>query len=801
MVTRVVVDDQESLADYLVRKELLLPSELRAAMADVEHLDITLAQAFEQRGLLNRLVLDEIRAQRTRHFLQLVVAEGARVLELEARPPDEAPPVDLVGPVFEGLLSQPATRDWHETNADVVGPLCRTTTAKRLEQELQGLADETVWPLPDEDLAAIRERLEAEPLVQVGALIIMGLLEVRDPNRATPEQLEAAASGNLSAEEACRLLLAASELYEHQGDEAEARRAALSALRRCPTAAAPLTQIEELCVACRDAASLDLVYELVLRAMPGPHCRRAVLYRAAKLFERRLEDLHKAREYYERSLVQVPESGAVLDAVKRTCVATGQLAALADAFTAVGQATAHPLRREAWLRQAIQYARQAGDEKRTFDLLAHLELLQEDSVATEAAPPPVPPPSATPKKRRERPSEMETAYHQLDFLEESTSELSLDDLVPDEDVEMIEDDRVSPSTPVPNPEAGRAEPHGVREETEASGPSLEEACGALAFSPAEAELLADLEKALAAEPQSQAAAGVDAFLALFREGSRHVTLGDTTMLQPFSTETIAELASLPQGNVAQALALLWRDAPLTVASNLSDLGIGRAIPQNPGQPSAATRAFDIACHLLPVEPPRLLHQPSGPAAQLVLSRPLALLTGPTGQDDSPEMRFALTKELATSHARLIVPMLMSEQELAIMMEALRAAFGPSPRRGSLDPHTASLVQDLWTALPEKTQASLRKILAEPDEPEQDAAGLQQEATSAAFAMALLVTGDIRAALRTAVAEDPFLAGTDPTTREGYARAAERSDIVADLVRMALWPSYWALRLGTNVSEP
>jgi hypothetical protein len=190
---------------------------------------------------------------------------------------------------------------------------------------------------------------------------------------------------------------------------------------------------------------------------------------------------------------------------------------------------------------------------------------------------------------------------------------------------------------------------------------------------------------------------------------------------------------------------------------------------------------------------------SGPVARVVLSRPLSLLTGPGGLVDSPDLRFRVVRSVAMCHRSLVLPCLMGTKDLNILLQAVNAAFGRSPPRGSLHFVAASLAQDLWTAVPKSVQGDLRDLLAESVSPDIDA--LKAEALAAAHRIAMLLTGDAASAVRTAVADDPFLAGTDPSTEEGFIRAVEHSEQVADIVRLALWPRYWQLRLGTDDRRP
>jgi hypothetical protein len=126
-------------------------------------------------------------------------------------------------------------------------------------------------------------------------------------------------------------------------------------------------------------------------------------------------------------------------------------------------------------------------------------------------------------------------------------------------------------------------------------------------------------------------------------------------------------------------------------------------------------------------------------------------------------------------------------DLALALRALQAAFGRRPERGSLDFGAASLAQDLWAAVPRDTQLDLRALLAAAAET--DAEGVRARASAAANRLALVATGDVRAALRVVVGDDPFLAGTDPSTEAGFARAARRSEQVAALVRLAIDPVF------------
>lgn len=816
-VTRVQADDIEPLVAFLVRKQLLSAAEMRSAICEIEHLDITLAAAFERLGLMDVASLDRLRARRTREALEEITAVGARVFDFEERYADGGPPVEVADPVLRALVRSGAAQEWLASHQGIEGTLVETETMTKVRPAVVAALGEDVLPRPDETMPQLAARLGEQDLPKVAALLLAGLLELQEFLTESPEHLEERAVTLDATEEACRLLIRASELYDARGDAAEARRAALSALRRRPTSAAPLAQVERLCARASEVATLELVYELVNGAMPGPYGRRALLYRAGRIFETEFADVGRARECYRRAVSQAPESGAALDALRRTSLALGDMATVADAYTTVGLATCNTAQAQAWLQKAADIARRSGDEARAQAILARAERIVEPRRSVPDAA------EAGARLGASGPEEIEPIFE--DEVAAQTGapapEGPVNPTAHDsatwgrlllEPIDEAALDAAFAGGPagaqgevllVPKSHAGApaAAPTGGAPARAAPQPqeTLEELCGVVALFPSDLERLRSLRERARTSPDEPAAAAASSLFAILEAENGSAPLGRPDAMAPLTDDLLYELATPPDTPEARALALLWRVASQLVTKDLADFGVGRAIPQKPGEVTPAARAFAAAQPLIPVEPVRLLHMASGPVARVVLSRPLSLLTGPAGLVDSPDLRFRIVRGVAMCHHALVLPCLMGTKDLNILLQAINAAFGRSPPRGSLHFVAASLAQDLWTAVPRAAQGDLRDLLAESESPDIDA--LKAEALAAAHRIALLLTGDAAAAVRTAVADDPFLAGTDPTTDEGLARAIERSEQVADLVRLALWPRYWHLRLGIDDRQP
>jgi hypothetical protein len=248
-----------------------------------------------------------------------------------------------------------------------------------------------------------------------------------------------------------------------------------------------------------------------------------------------------------------------------------------------------------------------------------------------------------------------------------------------------------------------------------------------------------------------------------------------------------------------ALRILWRAAPQLFRKDLAEMGIVRAVPQSASDPSPASLAFWSACRALGVRNTALLVVPSGPAVRVVATTPPSVLIGPSARDASPELRFRLARAAAMTMPDYLLACALPPNELAATLCAVEAAFGKSPARGSLDFAAASLAQNLWTAMPVETQEELRLVLDKA--PAIDAEGVRTIAMGAVGRLGLAATGDVRAAVRVTVGDDPFLAGTDPSTEEGFKRAAHRSEHVAALIHLAIDPSFGQLGWRLAPVEP
>lgn len=794
-VTRVQAEDYEPLVAYLVRKQMLSAAEMRSAICEIEHLDVTLADAFERLGLMDKLSLDRLRARRTKAALEEIITSGARVFDFETRAADAGPPVDVVEPVVRTLVRAGLAEEWLESHLDLQGGLQETPTLEKLRDVALTFIGEELLPAEGETMSRLLERVGEEGEQTVAALIMVGFLELTELLTESPEHLEERAAALDTSDEACRLLIRASELYEARGDSIEARRASLSALRRRPTAASPLAQVERLCARGHELATLELVYELVNGAMPGCYGRRALLYRAGRIFETEFGDMGRAREYYRRAIGQVAESGAPLDALRRTSLALGDIIAVSDAYMAVGLASSNPAQQKTWLQQAADIAHRAGDEKRAQAILAQAEFIMAPRRTS-------PVPDEAPSQQEEQPEESADFESFADLADELTDGASSEEDRFDPNggsghVELLDEVILTPPPPGPPTSGPESRLHARPTSNERP---LEELCAEVALFPSDLtrleELRARTEGMSGDEPVSGAVASL---MSVFGQHEESHPLGSTDTLKPLSEEMIRELATPPDTAEVRALATLWRAASQMITKDLADLGVGRAIPQSSGERSPAADAFDVAKELLPVEPVRLLHMPSGPPARVVLSRPLSLLTGPSGFEDSPDLRFRITKGVTMCHPDLILPCVMGSEDLDILIQATIAAFGQSPPRGSLHFVAASLAQDLWTAVPRATQEELKTLLTDASPTDIDA--IRADALAAAHRLALLITGDVAAAIRVATSDDPALSSADVSTESGFAQVVERSEQVADLVRLALWPRYWELRLTSGSRAP
>lgn len=907
-VTRVEAADKESLLDTLVSQGELTTSQHRAVLADIEQLDVTLAATLERHEIMSRQELDELRAKITAADLEDLIATGCRIRDFEEAKPDTGPVVEVLEPVVMGLVRAEATQRWMSNTHNLEGSLTRTEKYWKLRQHIAAVINEDELPASKERFDVVAERSGSTTLEQIAALVICGLLEVTREDVETSEELEQRAAGLAVTEEACRLLIRASESYEEQGDIANARRAALSALRRRPTLTAPLDQVERLCVGANEVATLELVYELVNGALPGPFGRRALLYRAGRLFELELADPHRAREFYRRSVAQVPESGAPLTALQRTSNALDDMRPVIDAYASIGLASHRPDLREEWLTRAAETAKESGYDRVAAEILAHLETPEApedlelqpgdndaaavtreeaavDSTEDEAhpSPPPVPVQASTAEASVEAElvgdeddGRNERADLQYLSAEDVASEVSsaldaafkteLDSVLAGENQQS--DESSNPSlreqrlTPIPAPPASSPPPApgdgGSQRATAASpvpgiivenvgpltpiptsapqrpsrptpppetvhlssevevGPSpvrtaandgspmtilaapadeirLRQLCTSFIEAPGDIQRIGALRDAVKSSSDTVGKAGVSSFLALFDTEGPPKPLGDSASLEKLSNEIIRDLALLPRLPDLLALSKLWRAAPQLLAKELADLGVGRAMPPPAQGSTPAGVAFNTAHHLIPSEASKILYLPAGPTVQVALTQPPSVLVGPGGQEDSPALKFRIARAVAMGHPELLLPCVLKPDELRILLMALQAAFGESPPRGSLDFAAASLAQDLWTAVPRSAQGNLGQLLGMRPMPEVEE--IRDRALRSATLLATLTTGDAATALRVSVADDPFLSGADPTTEEGFVRALQRSPSLTALVRLALSPKYWELRLA------
>jgi hypothetical protein len=254
--------------------------------------------------------------------------------------------------------------------------------------------------------------------------------------------------------------------------------------------------------------------------------------------------------------------------------------------------------------------------------------------------------------------------------------------------------------------------------------------------------------------------------------------------------------------VAQALACVWEDAPGVFATEARAVALRGAERVQTGGKEPIARLYDAALRMLDIPRiPLFVRRGTEPLrAHVVLtSPPSALLTGFPNEDNS-DVRFALGRALAGAMPTSVLAIGPEHADARAIWSALLAAFGPPESSRAVVRGGGKLAEDLWEALPARTQRRLQSMLATVGHGDfEDAVPRLRQAGSR---VGLFLTGDFGAAARALLLE---AAGGDgaPITLVGESlrTVCARSPAIVDLFLLAVSPEYAEARWRPAASSP
>lgn len=187
--------------------------------------------------------------------------------------------------------------------------------------------------------------------------------------------------------------------------------------------------------------------------------------------------------------------------------------------------------------------------------------------------------------------------------------------------------------------------------------------------------------------------------------------------------------------------------------------------------------------------PLFVHRGAEPLAPKVVltSPPSALLSGYPNEDNA-EVRFALGRALAGALPTSVLAVGPELDEVRATWSSLLAAFGPPESSRTVERGGGKLAEQLWQALPPRTQRRLQTMLASVGHLDIDPAVVR--ARQAGYRAGLFLTGDFGVSARAVLLDTPTT-GDEPATLSGESLRAVcgRSAAVLDLFLLAVSPEY------------
>jgi len=263
---------------------------------------------------------------------------------------------------------------------------------------------------------------------------------------------------------------------------------------------------------------------------------------------------------------------------------------------------------------------------------------------------------------------------------------------------------------------------------------------------------------------------------------------------PLSAQTeqpglLALLVRPSMDAMGEALALLWEGAMQLFVRDAASYGITGVERVVPGPTSTIARVYEAAMRALdaprvPLFAPR--SSTGAPIAHVaLLALPAVILAGDV-REDTPELRFALGRGMATALPQNVLRLGLPPAEGRALLDALRAAFGPPELGRHLESRAAQLAESFWQIVPARTQRRLQELLGTTASVEYDE--LVERAHQSGRRVGMFLAGDFAYAARALLVEASTRIAEPPTPATLRA-LCEQSPALADLLRLAVSPEY------------
>jgi tetratricopeptide (TPR) repeat protein len=259
--------------------------------------------------------------------------------------------------------------------------------------------------------------------------------------------------------------------------------------------------------------------------------------------------------------------------------------------------------------------------------------------------------------------------------------------------------------------------------------------------------------------------------------------------QPEQLGIFALLAKPSADTAGQALSLLWEGAMqlfVRAASSYGITGVERVVP---GSSSTIARLYEVAMRVL--DAPRIpLFVPRAgvgtPASHVALLTPPSVILAGDVREDSADVRFALGRGMSSALPQNVLRLGLPPAEGCAVLEAVRAAFGPSELGRRLEGRAARLAESFWQIVPARTQRRLQELLG--TAPLGEYEELVARAHQSGRRVGMFLAGDFAYAARSLLSEAASRV-EEPPTLATLRPLCEHVPQLADLLRLAVSPEY------------
>ena len=183
--------------------------------------------------------------------------------------------------------------------------------------------------------------------------------------------------------------------------------------------------------------------------------------------------------------------------------------------------------------------------------------------------------------------------------------------------------------------------------------------------------------------------------------------------QPEQPGVFAMLARPAMDAAGEALALLWEGAAQLFVRDAASYGISGVERIVPGGSSNLARLYEAAMRTLdcPRNPLFVPRAGTGtPVSHVALLAPASVNLAGDVREETLDLRFALGRGMSAALPQNVLRLGLTPADCRALIDALRAALGPTQVDRSLDTRSARWAESFWQVVPARAQRRLQELL-------------------------------------------------------------------------------------------